>query len=158
MFQTTSIWGTRMIIQRCIIQASNSVPDDIDKNKSTPKESTRRVKSLINILTLGAFVPAMAGCQSQNNNLAEKEFIGMEKTAVVQMLGEPDKIEELTKSTEYIFGPIENLWDQIEMGEKIVIWTYEAREGYMELYFLNDSSTVADEFFWYNDPGKNPVF
>jgi len=116
------------------------------------------MKLLINIFTLAIITVATVGCQSQNENLAEMEFTGMEKTAVVQMLGEPDKVEELTKSTEYVFGPIENLWDQIEMGGKIIIWTYETQDGYKELYFLNDSSTVAGEFYWYNDPNKNPVF
>ena len=122
------------------------------------KESVRQMKLLIHILTLGVLAFAISGCQNQNKNLAEMEFTGMDKTEIVQMLGEPDKIEELTKSTEYIFGPIEGLWDQIEMGDKIVTWTYETSDGYKELYFLNDSSTVAGEFYWYNDPSKNPVF
>jgi len=116
------------------------------------------MKAWFSILVLIVIVYAITGCQSQNENLAEMEFTGMEKTEVVQMLGEPDKIEELTKSTEYIFGPIEGLWDQIEMGDKIVTWTYETSDGYKELYFLNDSPTVAGEFYWYNDPEKNPVF
>lgn len=121
-------------------------------------ESTKRVKSLKNILTLGVFLLVTARCQSHTKNIAEMEFTGMEKSEIVQMLGEPDRIEELTKSTEYVFGPIENLWDQIKMGDKIVTWTYETQDGYKELYFLNDSSTVAGEFFWYNDSRKNPVF
>jgi len=116
------------------------------------------MKALTSIFALVVIACATTGCQSQNKNLAEIEFTGMEKNEVVQILGEPDKIEELTKSTEYIFGPIEGLWDQIEMGDKIVTWAYETSDGYKELYFLNDSPTVAGEFYWYNDPAKNPVF
>jgi len=116
------------------------------------------MKRLIYVLILGMFLMA-SGCQSVNSvDLEKQEFTGMDKADIVKLLGEPDKVEELTKNTEYIFGPIEDLWDQMEMGGKIVIWTYETRNGYKELYFLNDSSEVAGEFFWYNDPQKNPVF
>ena len=96
------------------------------------------------------------GCQTVD--LAETNFTGMDKTKVVQLLGEPDEAEELVKNTEYIFGPIEGLWNQIDMGEKIVVWKYEDSDGYKELYFLNDSSEVVGEFFWYNDTRRNPVF
>lgn len=114
------------------------------------------MKQLFCGFVLALVVISMAGCQGRD--LAERTFIGMTKSDIVQELGEPDKIEELTKNTEFIFGPMEGLWDQIEMGDKIVIWTYETDIGYKELYFLNDSSEAADEFFWYNDPDKNPVF
>jgi len=53
---------------------------------------------------------------------------------------------------------MKSLWGQIEMGEKIVIWTYNDDTGYKELYFVNASSEVAGEFYWYNDPEKNPIF
>ena len=114
------------------------------------------MKQLFRVITLSMMLVLMTGCQSVG--LAERTFIGMTKTDVVQELGEPDKIEEMTKSTEYIFGPFENLWDQIQIGDKIVIWTYEDKTGYKELYFINDSSEVTGEFYWYNDLKKNPVF
>ena len=114
------------------------------------------MKTLIHVLSLAMIVISITGCQV--SDLSEREFAGMDKVDVVKMLGEPDKVEELVKNTEYIFGPIEGLWDQIEMGDKIVTWTYVTADGYKELYFLNDSSTVAGEFYWYNDPNKNPVF
>jgi len=115
-------------------------------------------KTFIYILTLTMMMFSITGCQIVDVNIAEKEFTGMDKSDIVRMLGEPDEVEELTKSTEYIFGPIEGLWDQIEMGEKIVIWKYKDSDGYKELYFLNDESEVVGEFYWYNDPNKNPVF
>jgi len=114
------------------------------------------MKSYPYLLVLVTMVILLAGCQSAD--IAKNEFTGMNKFDIVQMLGEPDKVEELVKNTEYIFGPVESLWDQIEMGEKIVIWTYETSDGYKELYFLNNSPEVAAEFFWYNDPEKNPIF
>lgn len=115
-----------------------------------------RLRDFISLLVVLAV--SMAGCQSADVNIAEKEFTGMDKSDIVRMLGEPDDVEELTKNTEYIFGPMEGLWDQIEMGEKIVIWKYKDGDGYKELYFLNDESEVVGEFYWYNDPEKNPVF
>ena len=116
------------------------------------------MKRLIQFFMLGIFL-AIAGCQSADKvDIKEKEFTGMDKSEIVTLLGEPDQVEELTKNTEYIFGPVEGLWDQIEMGEKIVIWRYEDRDGYKELYFLNNGTEVVGEFYWYNDPEKNPVF
>jgi len=116
------------------------------------------MKRLLQFFMLGIFL-TIAGCQSvEMVDIREKEFTGMDKTDVVKLLGEPDQVEELTKNTEYIFGPVEGLWDQIEMGEKIVIWQYEDSEGYKGLYFLNDETEVVGEFYWYNDPNKNPVF
>jgi hypothetical protein len=114
------------------------------------------MKAAAYILASVLMAISTTGCQ--NVNLEEREFTGMNKSDVVQILGEPDKVEELTKNTEFTFGPMEGLWDQIEMGDKIVIWTYETDTGYKELYFLNDSSEAAGEFFWYHDPDKNPVF
>lgn len=114
------------------------------------------MKKIFCVFALAFVMMSLAGCQ--NEGLAERTFIGMSKTDIVKELGEPDKIDELTKSTEYIFGPFESLWDQIQMGDKIVTWTYETKTGYKELYFLNDTSEVAGEFYWYNDSKKNPVF
>jgi len=116
------------------------------------------MKRLIYILVLGVFL-TMPGCRSiKRVNLEKQEFTGMDKEDIVKLLGEPDKVEELVKNTEYIFGSTANLWYQMEMGEKIVIWTYETWNGHKELYFLNDSPEVIDEFFWYKDTRKNPVY
>ena len=112
------------------------------------------MKRLICILLLA--IVSIAGCKSEN--LDEIMMTGLQKSDVKQMLGEPDKIEELTKHTEHVFGPVESLWYQMQMGDKIVIWIYETRTGRKELYFLNDAPEVADEFFWYNDSRKNPVY
>ncbi len=122
------------------------------------------MKTLICILVL--VVISTGGCQSENlydenlhsENLYEREFIGLRKSDVRQILGEPDKIEESTKNTEHIWGPIEDIWYQMQMGDKIVIWTYETEKGRKELYFLNDEPEVVGEFFWHKDHRKNPDF
>ena len=94
----------------------------------------------------------------ERNSLAELNLMGVNKAYLRQTLGEPDEIEELVRSEEHIFGPIEDLWYKIEMGEKIVTWKYATDDGRKELYFVNDTSEVAGEFYWYNDLEKNPVF
>ena len=40
------------------------------------------------------------------------------------------------------------------MGDRIVIWEYENREGIKSLYFINNSTQVDGESFWYKDQKK----
>ena len=94
----------------------------------------------------------------ERNHLSEINLLGKNKAYLLEALGEPDEIEELVRSEEHIFGPIEDLWYKIEMGEKIVSWKYATANGRKELYFLNDTSEVVGEFYWYHDLEKNPVF
>jgi len=105
---------------------------------------------------VGLIIILIAGCQ--NMELDEQQFTGMDQAEVVELLGEPDEIEELVKNSEYVLGPIEGLWSEIEMGEKIVTWRYEIWDGYKELYFLNEETIVAGESYWYKDSSKNPVY
>ena len=91
-------------------------------------------------------------------DLSETSYLGVDQSHLKEVLGEPDKIEELVRNEEHIFGPIEDLWYKIAMGEKIVTWKYETSDGWKELYFLNDSTEVVGEFYWYYDQNKNPVF
>ena len=96
--------------------------------------------------------------QIERDRLAELNLMGINKADLLETLGEPDEIEELIRSEEHVFGPIEDLWYKIKMGEKIVTWKYATGNGRKELYFLNDTNEVAGEFYWYNDMEKNPVF
>lgn len=96
------------------------------------------------------------GCDRER--LHERSFTGLHQSDIKQMLGQPNKIEELTKHVEHVFGPIEAIWYKIKMGEKVVVWIYETPKGRKELYFINSSTEVTGEFFWYKDQSKNPVF
>ena len=113
-----------------------------------------RRNSFFTILTL--FILSVSSCK--NFGIEDMQFTGLQKDEVIQLLGEPDETEDIVKNAEHIFGPIEGLWYQIEIGEKIVIWRYESWNGYKELYFINDWPEVFGEFFWYKDSRKNPVF
>ena len=114
------------------------------------------LKPLLSVVVGSLIIATITSCQ--NFGLANKTSTGMDKTEVVNILGEPDEVEEIVKNIEYIFGSVEGLWDQIEMGGTLVILRYETWDGYKELYFINDSSKVAGEFYWYKDSRKNPVF
>jgi len=115
-----------------------------------------KMKKHVVLAVILLFAIQIGGCQRVN--LENTQLTGLNKSEVIELLGEPDEVEELVKSTEYIFGPIEGLWDQIGMGEKILIWRYETWNGFKELYFINNSPKVIEEFFWYKDSRKNPVF
>lgn len=95
-------------------------------------------------------------CTTQT--LRDDTFNGLHQTEIKEILGEPDSVNVLTKNVEHIWGPQEQLWYELEMGETLVTWIYRDSEGRKELYFLNDSTKVAGEFYWYDDESKNPVF
>ena len=95
---------------------------------------------------------------SDRKNLSESSFVGVDQSYLIEKLGAADEIEELVRREEHVFGPIEDLWYKIKMGEKIITWKYETRDGRKELYFVNDSTEVVGEFYWYDDLEKNPVF
>ena len=60
----------------------------------------------------------------------------------------------LTKSTEHIWGPIEEFWPQVPYGASVEIWSYDSlwkshskgneyeHAGQTRLYFVNDSKQV----------------
>lgn len=105
------------------------------------------------IILLCVFLNA---CDSEN--MLVESFVGLNQPYLIEKFGEPDEIEELIRSEDHVFGPIEDLWYKIEMGEKIVIWKYTTHDGWKELYFLNDSTEVVGEFRWYDDLENNSVF
>jgi len=111
---------------------------------------------MIRFVVIVFFSIFIVACDRQN--LSETSYLGVNKTYLIEKLGEPDQIEELVRNEDHIFGPIEELWYKIEMGEKIVTWKYETSDGWKELYFINDSTGVVGEFYWYYDLEKNPVF
>lgn len=113
-----------------------------------------RYKNVYRLLIIIAYL-GLHGCESENFPI--EDFIGADQSLIIKYLGEPDEIEEIVRSKEHVFGPIEDLWYKVEIGEKIVIWKYETHDGWKELYFLNDSTEVVGEFRWYDDLEVNHV-
>ena len=53
-----------------------------------------------------------------HRDLSEINLIGKNQAYLIETLGEPVKIEELIRNKEHVFGPIEDLWYKVKMGEK----------------------------------------
>jgi hypothetical protein len=90
--------------------------------------------------------------------LETRRFAGFTKAQLRAEPGEPHAIRARRKNTAHIWGPVEALWDRIEVGGRMQVWTHSPPAGRKELYFLGTSNDVAGEFFWYDDPARNPVF
>ncbi len=91
-------------------------------------------------------------------DLEDRSLVGMSQDQLRAELGEPASVDSMTKTVEHIFGPVETLWSEMEMGDTLTTWTYLAPAGRKELYFVGESDEVAGEFYWYADESKNPVF
>ena len=100
---------------------------------------------LILFLVLIGFLFSLSSCRP--GFLVPRVDVGTAKNRVLKRLGEPDEINTMTKSTEYIWGPIESWWDTLEMGDQIEIWVYHHDRGTYQVYFLNDSDLVGYDAF-----------
>ncbi len=70
--------------------------------------------------------------------------IGMKKIQVRNLLGPADVRTTFVKQNEFIWGPQEAGWDQVQMGDALESWLYiYPDEGTLYVYFLNDSSSVS---------------
>jgi hypothetical protein len=68
----------------------------------------------------------------------------MSSEAVEQALGEPSEAHLLIKRTESIWGPQEDWWNRVAMGDTLRTWSYEIPdEGSFSVYFKGDSDTVS---------------
>lgn len=101
---------------------------------------------------------ALLGCSGPHSHLEDRVFTGRTVTQVRSELGEPDKIDHVTKTTDNINGPMEKFWDEVKMDGTVDVWTYNVDYGRKEVYFLPGRIDAVGEFFWFNDTSKNPVF
>jgi hypothetical protein len=80
--------------------------------------------------------------------------VGMSREDVRARFGEPGRTQQLTKSDERIWGPIEDFWARVPVGATVEIWAFPSmmslespegsspQPGQTELYFINGSDTV----------------
>lgn len=61
---------------------------------------------------------------------------------IIQKIGEPDNITFILKTTEIIWGAEEAFWDQIELGERLEVWSYAQGKNQLNIYFRENSDTV----------------
>jgi len=62
-------------------------------------------------------------------------------------LGEPDRTKLWIKDSDVIFGPPEAYWDDLTLGDRVEIWSYDQSGGVREFHFLKDSDVVGHESF-----------
>jgi hypothetical protein len=67
---------------------------------------------------------------------------GMTKADVVMVAGEPASKQVLVRNVEHIWGPVEEVWYQLQPGEQVEIWRYEGEGEFTEVFFLRGSDTV----------------
>ena len=84
----------------------------------------------------------------------EEFVVGMSRADITARFGEPERTQNLTKSDDSIWGPIEGFWPKVPMGAAVEIWAFQSamtlespersseQPGQTELYFVNDSDTV----------------
>ena len=77
--------------------------------------------------------------------------VGTSKADVVERLGQPDQTEIIVKQQEAIWGPPEEWWHTLEIGDSVEIWSYLSPQGTLQLYFLRGSETVDYEAFMDKD-------
>jgi hypothetical protein len=99
----------------------------------------------IKIIVCVGFILSLCACRS--GLLVPRVDIGTSMSNVLKRLGEPDEINTMTRTTEYIWGPAESWWDELEMGDRIEIWVYHFESGTYQVYFLNESDQVGFEAF-----------
>lgn len=78
---------------------------------------------------------------------------GMTRSAIRERFGEPFRSQELRKSGDAVWGPIEDFWPQVPTGSAVEIWSYrtthelaagsgDRQAGTTEIYFVDGSSEV----------------
>ena len=96
------------------------------------------------IVALTVFVVVSLGACRAQFTFPHVE-VGTSKADVISQLGDPDETRTIFKQTEFVWGPEEDWWDTLKMGDSIEIWTYQYPEGKYQLYFINGSENVNFE-------------
>ncbi len=112
---------------------------------------THSTRWILAAVTLAAIVSSLVACSSTDATLQTDEpphvWVGTSKADAVARLGQPDESKTIVKQQEHIWGPAEDFWYTLDMGDSIEIWTYKSPQGTLQLYFLRGSETVDYEAF-----------
>jgi hypothetical protein len=68
--------------------------------------------------------------------------VGATRDQVLAIFGAPSRQQTFIKKDEHIFGPIEDFWMRVPFNSAVEIWTYRAKGGSIELYFVDESEQV----------------
>ncbi len=112
----------------------------------------RAVPILLVVSGVATMATLIATCRSLP---APSEFrSGMKRADLKARFGDPVRTETLTKQIEHVFGPIETFWSSVPMGSTVEIWSFEARGGRAEVYFLDGADVASGTGFHH----KNAVY
>lgn len=110
----------------------------------------------IDRLVVGAacLILALGACSAPASTPRHAEFaLGMTRAAVVERFGPPLQRRTLRKTSDAVWGPIEDFWPEVPAGSPVEIWVYDSRAemaaesgevvaGTTELYFVDGSQAV----------------
>ena len=113
------------------------------------------MRRVIIALMLGLLILSLPGCRDDGTSSSERKRtpgsqatwsdveIGMSRERVKALLGEPSGTEILIKQTDSIWGPQEEWWHRVGMGDTLHTWLYEIPDEGSFAVFWNDSDTVS---------------
>jgi len=104
------------------------------------------IRGMVATVALAAIMLSLMACVSSDTasptDTLPAVAIGTSKADVVTRLGQPDEKQTSVKQQEYIWGPPEEWWHTLEIGDSIEAWSYEFPQGILQLYFIRGSETV----------------
>ncbi len=80
--------------------------------------------------------------------------VGMERATVLERFGQPLRSQDIRKTGESVWGPIEEFWPRVPVGSNVEICSYRTTQewavgsgnrvsGSTELYFVGGSNKVS---------------
>jgi len=66
----------------------------------------------------------------------------MNKSAIIQLIGNTTAKRFITKTNNQIQGPEEEFWYDLDYGTKLEVWTYKSENGSLNLYFIDGESDL----------------
>lgn len=98
-------------------------------------------------LAIAMCLALLAGCSALPKHTDFSS--GVAQNDIRKHFGEPQRVLRLTKTKdmEHAFGPVEDLWYRLEIGDRVELWQYKVKGGTTELYFVNGAQTVTELAF-----------
>lgn len=73
--------------------------------------------------------------------------IGATRAEVLESFGPPARQQTFLKTSEAIWGPIEDFWSRVPLNSTVEVWAYRVEGGTVELYFIDHSDQVQGTGF-----------
>lgn len=101
----------------------------------------------IDPVAMSLIAALLLGCGSTRADRS-RVHVGMTKSQVLEVLGEPARAKTSTKQSESIWGPPEEWWGELKVGDAYETWSWKfPGEGTYSVYFLRGEPTVRHVSF-----------